>query len=48
LGRHETPYALEAKQKEATKNRAMKELVNTPSHSDYGGKVGVVGQLVSP
>ncbi len=39
--------ALEAKQCEATKYRAMQAFVVTPSHSGRGGKVGIVGRLVN-
>jgi hypothetical protein len=38
--------ALEAKQDGATNNRAMRALVNTPSHFGHGGEVGVAGRLV--
>jgi hypothetical protein len=35
--------ASEAKKNEATNNRAMWVLVSTPSHSNRGGKIKVVG-----
>jgi hypothetical protein len=38
--------ALEAKQDEATKNCAMKALVNTPNHFSCGGEVGIARRLV--
>jgi hypothetical protein len=38
--------ASEAKQDEATKNRAIRALMHTLSHSSCGGELGVVGRLV--
>jgi hypothetical protein len=40
-------YALEAKQGEVAKNRAMKALINTLSHSSHGGELGVARRLVT-